>query len=394
MTCCVRQFGRKRLEAICAAAARVRRAILAAGCLMGATFAFAAPSIAGDPFEAIVSEEPAAEMASRAANRNHYDPLIDVAEPEPVWQGTPPTSGEWIEPQTESPWMHFGLYGNAFYWMYGGPQYFSPPPPGPPPAGAKSGMLQRVTLGDTWLASGDGRRDMGVNEFQLKATLALPIAALDTPLILTPGFGANYFDGPIVRDVPAHTFDTWLDVRWMRQISQSVGIDLGVTPGWYSDYEQSSSDAFRLGARAAAAITCSPTVTIVAGVAYLDRDDVSAVPIGGLIWTPTEEWRLELMAPRPKIARRIGYDCHTTHWLYLAGEFGGGAWAVERASGAEDILYYRDWRAVFGLERTSIGGLSGRIEAGYVFGREIEYESNHRDTELESTSMVRAEISY
>jgi hypothetical protein len=133
---------------------------------------------------------------------------------------------------------------------------------------------------------------------------------------------------------------------------------------------------------------------VVAGVAYLDRDDVSVVPIGGVIWTPSEDLRVELMAPRPKIAKRVSYDCNTAHWLYIAGEFGGGAWAVERANGRDDVLYYRDWRAVVGLEQTSICGFSGRIEAGYVFGREIEYESNRREIDLDGTSMVRAELSF
>jgi hypothetical protein len=392
MARCVRQFATK------------FHAVAALGLISASLFCCGAPHAAAEQpvgaesdlaamQESLDFDEPAVEIASRA-NVNRYDPLINLAQPDANSQQPAASADPWIEPQTESPWMHFGLYGNAFYWLYGGPQYFSPPPPGPPPPGAKSGMLQRVTLGDTWLASGDGRRDMGVNELQLKATLALPIDALVTPLILTPGFGINSFDGPRVIDVPAHTFDTWLDVRWMRQISQNVGIDMAVTPGWYSDYEQSSSDAFRFGARAAAAITCSPTVTVVVGAAYLDRRDVSAVPIGGVIWTPSEDWRLELMAPRPKIARRIGHDGNTTHWLYLAGEFGGGAWAVQRASGANDILYYRDWRAMFGLERTSICGFSGRIEAGYVFGRQVEYDSDTRDVSLDSTSMVRAEISY
>jgi hypothetical protein len=255
-------------------------------------------------------------------------------------------------------------------------------------------MFQRLTLTETWLA-GDGNRAMGVSETQVKILLAAPLPWSDgPPLLLTPGFGANYFDGPTITDVPAHTYDAWLDVRWMQQLSPRVGIDLGITPGWYSDWEQSSSDALRVGARAALAITCSPTLTVVAGAAYLDREDVPFVPVAGVIWVPNEDWKLELLPPRPKIARRLCYDCNTSHWAYIAGEFGGGSWAVQRRSGADDVLNYRDYRLMLGIERNRIYGLSGRIEAGYVFGRDIEYDSRSRDIELDETGLVRVELSF
>jgi hypothetical protein len=318
------------------------------------------------------------------------DPLIDHAVPQQVCA---PGGGDCCGVQN-SPWMHLGLYGNAFYWLYGGPQYFCPPPPAPPGPGAKNGMLQRVILTETWLASGDDPEAMGVNDIELKTVLALPVGWLATPLILTPGFGAHYFDGPVITDVPAHTYDFYLDIRWMRQVSPCVGIDLAITPGWYSDLEQSNDDALRIGARAIALVTVSPTLQIAVGAIYLDRDDVPVLPLGGVIWTPNPDWRFDITAPRPKIARCIGCCGDVTDWLYVAGEFGGGSWAIERLGGAEDVLNYRDYRAIVGWERASVCGLSGRIEAGYVFGREIEYQSADDSFDVEDTWMLRAELSY
>jgi hypothetical protein len=255
-------------------------------------------------------------------------------------------------------------------------------------------MLQRVILTETWLASEDNPQSMGVNDVEVKTALALPVGCLATPLILTPGFGAHYFNGPIAPDVPAHTYEAYLDIRWMRQVSQCVGIDVAVTPGWYSDFEQSNSDALRIGARGIALISVSPTFQIALGAVYLDRDDVPLLPLGGVIWAPHEDLRLELTAPRPKVARRV-YACgDVCHWVYLAGEFGGGSWAVERATGAEDVLNYRDYRAILGWERTSVCGWSGRVEAGYVFNREIEYQSAPASFEVDDTFMLRAELSF
>jgi hypothetical protein len=256
-------------------------------------------------------------------------------------------------------------------------------------------MFQRLIVTETWLAGSNDAGAMGVNDIEVKTVLALPIGCLATPLIITPGFGAHYFDGPLTTDVPGHTYEAYLDIRWMRQVSKCVGIDLAVTPGWYSDFEQESDEALRIGARGIALITCSPTFQIAVGAVYLDRDDVPILPLGGIIWSPNADFRAELMAPRPKVATRISCSGSVSHWVYVAGEFGGGSWAIQRASGADDVLNYRDYRAILGVERTDLcGGLTGRIEAGYVFGRAIEYQSVDADFDIDDTYMLRAELSY
>jgi hypothetical protein len=239
---------------------------------------------------------------------------------------------------------------------------------------------------------------MGVTDLEVKPTLALPLPAAP-PLILTPGFGAHLFDGPVGAEVPAHTFDTYLDIRWMSQVTSCIGLDLAVTPGWYSDWEQSDSDAFRLGGRAVALYTHSPAWQFAIGAVYLDREDVPVLPLGGVIYLPHPDLKYELILPRPKIARRVGgWGCQCSDpsgtWVYVAGEFGGGSWAFERSAGNTDVLNYSDWRLLVGLERIAARGLTTRVEAGYVFSREIEYNSDLADVELDDTFLIRGEVSY
>ena len=35
------------------------------------------------------------------------------------------------------------------------------------------------------------------------------------------------------------------------------------------------------------------------GVDYLDRDDVRLLPVFGLLWTPSDDWRIDLVQPFP-----------------------------------------------------------------------------------------------
>ena len=78
----------------------------------------------------------------------------------------------------------------------------------------------------------------------------------------------------------------------------------------------------------------------------------------------------------------------------MPGSSGGGAWAVERTDGSADRLDITDWRVYLGVERKIVGGLSRRIELGYVFGRTLEYESDGRQVHLDDTLMLRAGITY
>jgi hypothetical protein len=79
----------------------------------------------------------------------------------------------------------------------------------------------------------------------------------------------------------------------------------------------------------------------------------------------------------------------------VAGEFGGGSWYVERSSGPDDLLAYRDWRVTLGVERR-IGDYitTARLEVGYVFNREVEYDNSPGDQNLDSTIIVRGVLGY
>ncbi len=261
------------------------------------------------------------------------------------------------------------------------------------PPGAKAGMLQRLTFTETWLASG-GDDGLGVNTLELSAILAAPIFATQPPFLITPRFAAHFLDGPITSDLPARVFDTSLEFRWLRPLNDRWTADLAVAPGFYSDFDNTSSDAIRITGRAVGIYKWTPTLTVALGIVYLDREDVSLLPVFGLIWKPDDTLNVELLFPRPKVAKRIVFGLDASWWTYVAGEFGGGSWAIQRASGADDVATVRDFRAILGLQRKANSGGSMRFEVAYVFGRQLEYLSATPDLSLDDTVLVRAGASY
>ncbi|HUT12794.1 MAG TPA: DUF6268 family outer membrane beta-barrel protein [Thermoguttaceae bacterium] len=265
------------------------------------------------------------------------------------------------------------------------------------PPDAREGMFQKLIFTGEWLPGGGSDR-FGVGSVELKSVLALPIPSREYPLIVTPGFAVHYLDGPISRDLPPRLYDAYAQFRWMRRLSPRLGIDLAITPGVFSDFEQGDADAFRITGHGAAMWTAGPDFKIVLGAAYIDRFSTDVLPIAGFIWTPHEDVEFELVFPNPRIARRIDSAGACTDdvqdWLYVAGEFGGGIWSVQRASGAADVVDYTDWRIFLGLQRKAIGRLDRHVEIGYVFAREIRYAGATPDLEPNDTVMLRGGVTY
>ncbi len=278
------------------------------------------------------------------------------------------------------------------------PQEFSPPAGRKLPPGAKPGPLQQLIFTATELPR-LGDDGLGLTWLETSATIGMPAPTVDSPLLVTPGFGTVFVDevpGRLDPGLPAQLYDAYLQARWMRKIGQRLGVDLAVAPGWYSDFVNDTSQAFRITGHGFGAWEVSEKLRIVAGVIYLDRYDVNLLPAGGLLWTPSEDRRYELIFPRPRAAWRVRETPWASQWAYIAAEFGGSQWAVRRDSGVNDVVVYHDYRLIAGWERKPADlGLSWRLEGGYVFGRLVEYYiSDTADYHPGDTFMVRAGVWY
>jgi hypothetical protein len=173
--------------------------------------------------------------------------------------------------------------------------------------------------------------------------------------------------------------------RWLTEVA--------LAPGLFSDF-RSTDDAFRLVGRVIGYYKYSDTVRLSVGGTYLDREDITWLPIGGVIWVPNEDWRYELVFPRPRITHRFWHEGQRERWVYAIGELGGGSWAIERAGGAADIGTYRDLRLLLGVEFKQAEGHSWLLEAGYAFARELEYRSGLGDYDPDAAAIVRAALTF
>ena len=251
-------------------------------------------------------------------------------------------------------------------------------------------VWQKTTASATWIAP-KKENGLGVTSFDVRGSIEFPDFQA---LWFVPRAAAHLIDGPQVTDLPGQLYDFSFEAVAMIPATEQVFFQLAIAPSFFSDLQNTSNGAFRLPGRLLGFWKYSETLMFNAGVFYLDRDDVKWLPVAGIVWNYSDDLKLELMAPRPRIAWRFSHADCDEHWAYVVGEFGGGTWAVQRASGVNDVATLQDYKLMLGVERKWDTVKSWWVEAGYVFNRRVEYTSGIGDSDLSSSGVARVGMSF
>ncbi len=240
-------------------------------------------------------------------------------------------------------------------------------------------FYEGVKLDYLWMPGG-GNQEFGVNDVELSTQFNFPFFGSKQPLEVTPGFAIHYWSGPKIppADLPPYVFDAYLDAAWNPQPTPIVGAELAFRVGVYSDFEKITSDSIRVTGKGIVVFNLSRSFTLKAGMEYLDRNRVKILPAGGVTWKLNNDLILDIYFPRPSIRRHMVRTAMADWWLYLRGEYGGGAWTVRRVggplNGLLDEVDYNDLRIALGVDFKG-DRLKGLFEVGYAFEREIRYAS-------------------
>jgi len=266
------------------------------------------------------------------------------------------------------------------------------------PPDARNGFFQKAKFQAAWIPQFEDD-SLGWTDLRTDIVTALPFFTRENPIIITPSYELHFLESPQGIDLPPRLHDLALDLHVFRVFANTWIADFAFTPGLYADdYSFDSSDALRFNGRALGIYAPTLDVKWVLGVTYVNGGWAKVVPVVGVIYTPTDDASYEIVFPRPRVAWRLanspvpGKD---EYWFYIQGEFANAAWAFEQNDGDPDVLAYRDFRALIGLEHKVVGGVSSRIELGYVFNRDIKVASiSADDISLDDSLLLRAGISY
>jgi hypothetical protein len=258
----------------------------------------------------------------------------------------------------------------------------------------KNGFFQRLGVTATWLPAGSGADGLGITELDSYCMVAVPMPTREWPLAISPTFNTRFLDWPNSSNLPPQVYETFLDLLWLPRLSPRWTGIVSVAPSLYTDFEVSTSEAFRWTGRGLLRFDWIPDdLQLLFGVLYLGRQDVRILPAGGLIWTPTADQRYELIFPRPKLARRILKAPEFEDWLFLGAEFGGNSYVYDDA-GDPNILTLLDYRIYLGLERKRDGGAGYHLEIGYVFSRTAQFSNGMPQIDSPATAMLRCGFTF
>jgi hypothetical protein len=260
-------------------------------------------------------------------------------------------------------------------------------------------LIQNVQIRNTWI-SGDGFNDFGIDDFDINASLAFPFFwnVNVAPILFTPGFSFHFFNGPDAdppRDLPGTVYDLFGQFSWRPQFTPRLGADLAVSVGAYTDFQYADHTSIRLLGRGLGIFTVNERWQVQLGVVYLDRLQIKILPAGGLVWTPHDDARFEILFPQPKFSQRITTWGNAQIWGYIAGEYGGGQWSIEHGtSGPHDVINYNDFRLLLGVETFGYRHIRGNFEIGYVFNREIIYRTGVPEFKPDDAFLIRAGLGF
>ena len=261
-------------------------------------------------------------------------------------------------------------------------------------------LLERPRARQTWIV-GDSDNQLNLNDLELATTLTLPDFLGSTqPLRISPGFIFHWIDGPDSNidpgfDLPSRLNSAYLSFDHTTNPAKNAGFENNFTVGFYSDFDNTSSDGIRLTGKLLGWSRINEYTIGKFGVEYLDRIDRKLLPAFGVFLSPNPNIRWDLYFPRTKLAHRLPNLGNFEVWSYVGAEYGGGSWVIDRSDGTGDQADINDVRSYLGLEWIGPRRVTGFLEIGYVFDREIVYRSSpNNGLDIEDAFLFRSGLAF
>lgn len=180
------------------------------------------------------------------------------------------------------------------------------------------------------------------------------------------------FDDPAVPDVQLYKIAASFKATVFA--SQRFGCIATVEPGLHTDFDNVGSDDVRVEGSLLGLWIASPTLKVIAGLAYADDlGKAQVIPVGGVIWDPTD--RLHVEAVFPSLTTTYAF---ATEWRARAAVMAAGGewnWTFSQPTGDVEIdAQLKAYRAETGIDHLIATNCWLTLKAGYEFGREITFK--------------------
>jgi hypothetical protein len=264
--------------------------------------------------------------------------------------------------------------------------------------GMRKGFYQGAGFSAFYIP-GWGNNGMEMTQIQAKASFGLPTPIENAFLLVTPSFALTFANYGGAIPFPKTLYSASIDLRAIKKFNPRLTAMVSITPRWSGDGRE-SRDSVRYPFMGSLIWDPTERLKIVFGVGYFARNDYNVLPFGGLIWRPNDDWKIELMAPQIRIAKRWNnapafLGNRAEYWRYAGIGFGGESWAIKSVVGQPDLANYNEYSVVAGLEAVDKEQISWKLELGYLFSRAVRFEEHTRPKlNLSNSLVIRTSISF
>lgn len=243
---------------------------------------------------------------------------------------------------------------------------------------------------------GAGLGDFGIFEFNSEMRYTAP-GPMQHIFSIAPQFNLRSWEGPGTgprtfnmatnpRSAPDNGFtplsgDVYrfgLDLRLTTPAYGPYTFEFGFNPSIGTDFERGlESEAWSFDGQGALFFRASPRYMVVLGAMFWDRVNDRVLPYAGVVFTPNQYLEIRALFPKAEISLFLGAPWGVPQWLYLAGEYHIEAYQVavntiNDPAVAQNRIQIEDWRLMLGV-RSEQGVMTSFLEAGWVFGRDVEF---------------------
>jgi hypothetical protein len=216
--------------------------------------------------------------------------------------------------------------------------------------------------------------------------------------------------GGYIDPFPEQAYSVGLDASAAFQFTPRWSLMGGSTLGFFTNFQDlGTDDVFQHGlVRAPGRLLLMyrprETLTIALGVMYLDNNDLDWLPTGGVVWTPSDRWRMELLFPRSRVFYRIRESLSVYGLFQFANNlYGVGEpdplhpWYRQGQLAANPVfrgmMEYEDFRAGLGVDWTISSRVALSGEVGAAFLRSVGY-MRRGEYDLEPTLYLKTGIRF
>jgi hypothetical protein len=246
----------------------------------------------------------------------------------------------------------------------------------------------------TWLAGSEVRNSGGnLNMGEVTAEFTKRFS-INPKLELSTGFkyGLREIDAPASALLPDSLQTLAVQVGAEYRKSDDLTLGFRVSPSVKSDFKAFESKDLRLLVEMHAKYQLNRKLTLLGGIAYTgEQHSFPVLPVLGVLYTPSERWGFALGFPRTKIM----YMPYKGTELFLGATFSGGEYRLHDAAVGANVISYKDYRAVAGVELPLYSVARLAISGGYAFGRKFTFdEGNRADLKLGNAPFCSMDLKF